>query len=144
MLLLLVNSGISQIFVIQRYLPPNSVKVYDEFKTTTGKIHSYIFKFIPQYLIYNWSSESAIFKILFALLDLGFLYVFSIFQYRLNILMRESNVNFPKRWIDKTGAPNEISWQISATQPTYSWLARETEQIQNPSWQAENIKNLWI
>ena len=39
-----------------------------------------------------------------------------------------------------TGALNVISWQISAPQPAYSWLARETEQIQNPSWQAENIK----
>ena len=36
------------------------------------------------------------------------------------------------------GAPNENSWQISAPQVTYSWLARETEQIQNPSWQTEN------
>ena len=40
----------------------------------------------------------------------------------------------------KTGAPNEISWQISAPHPAYSWLARETEQIQNPGWQAEKYK----
>ena len=39
---------------------------------------------------------------------------------------------------DFSGAPNEISWQISAPQPGFSWLARETEQIQNPSWQTEN------
>ena len=40
------------------------------------------------------------------------------------------------------GAPNKISWQISAPQPGFSWLARETEQIQNPSWQTENITTL--
>ena len=28
-----------------------------------------------------------------------------------------------------SGAPNETSWQISAPQPAYSWLARETEKF---------------
>ena len=42
------------------------------------------------------------------------------------------------------GAPNEYSWQISAPQPAYSWLARETGQIQNPCWQTENLTILWI
>ena len=46
--------------------------------------------------------------------------------------------------IQLSGAPNEISWQISAPQPPYSWLAFESEQIQNPSWQTENITILWI
>ena len=41
-----------------------------------------------------------------------------------------------------TGAPNENSWQITAPQPACSWLAGETEQIQNPSWQTENITML--
>ena len=41
-------------------------------------------------------------------------------------------------WQFQSGAPNEISWQISAPQPGVSWLARETEQIQNTSWQTEN------
>ena len=38
-----------------------------------------------------------------------------------------------------TRAPNEHSWQISAPQPVCPWLAHESEQIQNPSWQIENI-----
>ena len=36
-------------------------------------------------------------------------------------------------------AGNENSWQISAPLPAYSWLARETGQIQNPSWQTKNL-----
>ena len=41
--------------------------------------------------------------------------------------------------MQSTGAPNESSWQISAPQPAYSWLAGETGKIQNPSWQTENL-----
>ena len=41
-----------------------------------------------------------------------------------------------------SGAPNENSWQISAPQPAYSWLASESEQIQIPSWITKNLKIL--
>ena len=41
--------------------------------------------------------------------------------------------------VNTPGAPNEISWQISAPQSAYTWLARKIDQIQNPRWQTEHI-----
>ena len=59
--------------------------------------------------------------------------------YRLGIKVGYGGMDERYAMNKTSGAPNEYSWQISAPQPAYSWLARETGQIQNPSWQTENL-----